>query len=275
MPELPEVEAIRLVLEPQLTARHILSLKVNRPEIIEHPAADQFAGFVTGAKILGMGRRGKFLSLCLDRGGTVWLHLRMTGRLLLTEPDIPAQKHTHIVFRLDNGMELNFIDARRFGRLWLLLVWDNDNFTGIQKLGPEPFDSCLTSDWLCERIGKRRKPIKACLLDQSIIAGIGNIYGDEILFAAKICPSRPAFSLNGEEWSMLASAIPSVLKKGIDRNRMTPEEYLRGLGKEYRNEKLLQTYAHAGQPCPCCNTPLTRIVLSGRGSVYCPSCQKA
>lgn len=214
MPELPEVETVRRILEPQLAGRTILSLTVNRPEIIEHPAAEAFAGFVTGAKICGMGRRGKFLSLRLDSGDTVWLHLRMTGQFLVTPPDFPTEKHTHIVFRLDNGMELRFIDTRRFGRFWLLHEWENDTCTGIEKLGPEPFDSCLTADWLQEKIGKRRKSIKECLLDQSVIAGIGNIYGDEILFAARLCPSRPACSLNSREWRMLVSTIPSILPEG-------------------------------------------------------------
>lgn len=275
MPELPEVETIRRILEPQIMGRSILSITVYRPEIIEHPSAEQFAGFVTGANIRGMSRRGKFLSLRLDSGDTVWLHMRMTGQLLVTPPDYPTQKHTHIVFRLDNAMELRFIDTRRFGRFWLLHEWENDTFTGIAELGLEPFDGCLTADWLREKIGKRRKSIKECLLDQSVVAGIGNIYGDEILFAAQLCPCRPACSLKGEEWGMLASAIPSVLKKGIDDNRMTPKEYLAGQGKEYRSEKYFMIYGHNGQPCPCCNTPLTRIVLSGRSSVYCPSCQKA
>ncbi|MDO4312769.1 MAG: bifunctional DNA-formamidopyrimidine glycosylase/DNA-(apurinic or apyrimidinic site) lyase [Eubacteriales bacterium] len=274
MPELPEVETVRKILEPQLAGRTIVRLTLNRPDIIDHPSAEIFSERITGMQIAGMGRRGKFLSLKLANQDRLILHLRMTGQLLVTLPDDPVEKHTHIIFHLDDGKELRFTDPRRFGRFWLLSNGEEDIYSGIHKLGIEPFDSRLTADWLQRQIGRRKKSIKECLLEQKTVAGIGNIYGDEILFEARICPARPACSLTGEEWSRLAAAIPSILQKGIRANRMTPEEYLAGRGKAYRKEPFFRIYGHEGDPCPCCRTSLTRIVLSGRSSFYCPECQK-
>lgn len=272
MPELPEVETVRRILEPQIRGHRIEKITVNRPEIIAHPLPEEFVRAVCGRKMTGMGRRGKFLSLMLDNRDAVWLHLRMTGQLLVTPPEFPEEKHTHLIFGLEDGRELRFIDTRRFGRFWLLREGETDTFTGMEKLGLEPFDEELTGDWLQKRLGKRQRAIKECLLDQSVIAGIGNIHGDEILFQARIAPGRPANSLKAGEWERLAAAIPAMLEKGIEDNRMTPEEYLAGRGKEYRNGPLL-AYGREGQPCPRCQTPFCRIRLSARSSTYCPECQ--
>lgn len=274
MPELPEVETMKNALEPSLTGRTIVRLTLNKPGIIAHPSPEDFITRVTGARIRKMGRRGKFLSLYLDNSNIITLHLRMTGQLLVTPADFPPEKHTHIVFHLDDGNELRFIDPRRFGRFWLLGNGEEDVYSGIHKLGIEPFDSRLTSAWLQEQAAKRKKSIKECLLDQGTVTGIGNIYGDEILFTAKICPARPACSLTAEEWNRLAAAIPAILQEAVRNNHMTPEEYLAEKGMEYREAQFLKVYGHAGEPCPRCQTPLTRIVLSGRSSVYCPNCQK-
>ena len=274
MPELPEVETIKRILEPQLAGRTIVRLTVNRPEIVAHPSPEDFSGRVTGARISGMGRRGKFLFLNLESRERIILHLRMTGQLLVTPADFPQEKHTHLICHLDNGQELRFMDTRRFGRFWLLGGEEEDCCSGVQKLGIEPFDSCLTGKWLQEQTGKRKKAIKECLLDQAVVAGNGNIYGDEILFASQICPARRAFSLAEEEWDRLAAVIPEIMQKAIRDNHMTPEEYLAGRGKEYRSDPFLKVYGREGKECPCCGRQLTRIVISGRSSVYCPGCQR-
>ena len=274
MPELPEVETVRRVLEPQLAGRTVAALIVNRPEIVAHPTAEQFAAAVIGEKITGMGRRGKYLSLLLESGARVLLHLRMTGRLLVTPSDYLKEKHTHMVFRLDNGNELRFMDTRRFGRFWLFQPGEKDTVSGASKLGPEPFDPDFAAGYLKEALGKRRRSIKECLLDQGVVAGIGNIYGDEILFAARIHPARPAASLTDGEWERLKLAVPAVLEKGIDGNRTTPEEYLKGGGKEYRGGSFLQVYGREGHPCPHCGAAFQRIALAGRSSCYCPKCQE-
>mgnify|MGYP002511102519 CR=1 FL=1 len=221
MPELPEVETIRRVLEPQIKGLTITEVTVNRPEVIGHPTAEGFCQALTGQTIDTMTRRGKFLSVLLDSGDYFVLHLRLTGCLLLTPADYPAEKHTHIVFYLSSGDELRFSDTRRLGRFWLFRKGESDTYSGMDKLGLEPFDAGLTADYLQQHFGKRKKAVKECLLDQSVIAGIGNIYSDEILFAAKIHPACPANSLTKAEWERLAVAVPERLAYFIEKNALT------------------------------------------------------
>lgn len=274
MPELPEVETIKRVIEPQIQGLVIDKVTVKRPEVTAYPAADEFCGRLAGQTISHMARRGKFLIIQLKSNDRIILHLRMTGCLLLTPADYPEEKHTHIIFSLNNGKELRFSDTRRFGRFWLIEKDETDTYSGIEKLGVEPFDKLLTTGYLIAHFGKRKKNIKECLLDQRTIAGIGNIYSDEILFTAGICPTRPANSLEEKEWKQLATAIPKCISYFIEVNNMTPEEYLETKGQDYRNTPFLQVYGQEGKPCPKCGKTLCRIVIGGRSSVYCPVCQK-
>lgn len=274
MPELPEVETIRRVLEPQVKGLSITAATVNRPEVIGHPTAEEFCQALTGQTIKAMTRRGKFLSVLMESGDYFTLHLRMTGCLLLTPADYPEEKHTHIVFHLSSGDELRFSDTRRFGRFWLFRKGESDTYSGVDKLGLEPFDAGLTADYLQQHFGKRKKTVKECLLDQTVIAGIGNIYSDEILFAAKIYPARPANSLTKTEWERLAAAVPERLAYFIEKNALTPEEYLESKGQDYRNTPFLQVYGRGGEPCPNCGATLCRMTVGGRSSVYCSACQK-
>lgn len=275
MPELPEVETVRSVLEPQLTGRCIRAAEVRWPGVIGHPTVEAFTAGVCGQRVTGMARRGKYLSILLESGGTVRLHLRMTGQLLVTPADWPLLPHTHLILTLDDGSQLRFADARKFGRFWLLAPGEADVYSGVGKLGPEPFDAAFTAAYLRGALGSRRSAIKTCLLDQSVVAGIGNIYGDEILFAVKIHPARHAASLTPAEWKRLAAAIPENLRQNIERNRISPADYLAGDGGDYRNTPFLQVYGQQNRPCPRCGkAQLQRIVLAGRGSCFCPRCQK-
>ena len=274
MPELPEIEAVKRVIEPQIQGLAIEQVMVNRPEVVAHPSTDEFCTRITGQFFTEIDRRGKFLILCLSGGDKVVLHLRMTGCLLVTPADYPEEKHTHLVFHLSDSRELRFSDTRRFGRFWLLRQGEADTYTGMEKLGAEPFEPGFSGEYLSTRLGKRKKAIKECLLDQNVIAGIGNIYSDEILFAARIHPERPASTLTKEEWNRLASVIPERLAFFIEKNETTPEEYLETKGQDYRNTPFLQVYGHGGEPCPICGKTLCRTVVGGRSSVYCPTCQK-
>lgn len=274
MPELPEVETIRRVLEPQVQGLTIMTITVNRPEVISHPTAEEFCQALTGQTISTMTRRGKFLGVTFQSGDHIIIHLRMTGCLLVTPADYPLEKHTHVIFHLGNGMELRFSDARRFGRFWLLRAGEEDTYSGIGELGLEPLDKRLTADYLKASFGKGKRAIKTCLLDQSVVAGIGNIYSDEILFAARIYPERPASSLTHEEWERLAAAIPQQLAYFIEKNALTPEEYLESKGQDYRNTPFLQVYGHGEEPCPICGASLAHITVGGRSSVFCPCCQE-
>lgn len=272
MPEMPEVESMRRVLEPQLAGLRIEEVKVRRPEVVAHPTAAAFAAALEGLAFDGVRRRGKYLAFDLSDESRLVVHLRMTGCLLVAPPGHPEEKHTHVVFRLEDERELRFSDARRFGRIWHFRNGEPDELSGAGKLGIEPFDETLNPKYLEAKLSRRRKPIKECLLDQGVVAGIGNIYADEILFAARIAPMRPANTLTEEEWDALSRAIPERLGFFAEKGEMTPEEHLAGRGREYRNTPYLQAYGHAGDPCPVCGGELRRTVVGGRGSVYCPKC---
>ncbi|MCD8010103.1 MAG: DNA-formamidopyrimidine glycosylase [Lachnospiraceae bacterium] len=274
MPELPEVETIRRVMEPQIRGLTVKEMAVRRPEVIAHPAADECVRRLTGQSFLGLSRRGKYLIFQFSGGDRLLLHLRMTGCLLMTPADAPEEPHTHVVFRLSDGRELRFSDTRRFGRFWLLREGEADTYSGAEKLGLEPSDPALCAEYLSGKWGKSRKAIKSCLLDQTVIAGIGNIYSDEILYAARIHPVRQANSLTGEEWNRLSAEIPKQLSYFIEKNAITPEEYLKTKGRDYRNTPYLQVYGREGEPCPSCGTPLCRTVIGGRSSVFCSQCQR-
>ncbi len=273
MPELPEVETIRRVTEPQIKGLTIKNITLNRPEIISYPTADEFKDQIIGQEISAVNRRGKFLIIKLKSGDKIILHLRMTGCLLVTPKNYPLENHTHVIFELSKNKELRFSDTRRFGRFWLIKGGEDDTYSSIAKLGIEPFDECLTAEYLQEKFGKRRKAVKECLLDQSTVAGIGNIYSDEILFSAKINPSRAANSLSLGEWERLAKTIPELLIFFIEKNTITPEEYLETNGRDYRNTPFLKVYGREGQPCPICGNMLYKSVIGGRSSVFCAKCQ--
>ena len=273
MPELPEVETIRRVLAPRLQGIRIEKAAVYRPETIAHPDAGIFCKQVAGQSVVSIGRRGKYLFFDLS-GGRIVVHLRMTGCLLLTPACDPKEKHTHLVFLLENGEELRYADPRRFGRFWFLQNGEKDTFTGLDRLGKEPFDTDFSAAYLRSCLGKRKKAIKECLMEQKIIAGIGNIYSDEILFTARIHPLRPAGSLTEAEWERLAAVIPQQLTYFIEKNEISFDEYRKTKGKEYRNTPFLRVYGHEGKACPICGRPLHRTVTGGRSSIYCPECQR-
>jgi len=274
MPELPEVETVRRILEPQLAGRRIENVQINHSKIIAYPEAGAFAQRLTGQTVTKLSRRGKYLTLQLAAGDRLRLHLRMTGQLLVMPAEEPVEKHTHLILSLSDGNQLRYIDVRRFGRFWLFGKEETDRLSGQEKLGPEPSDPALTAAYLQSKLGKRKAAVKEMLLDQTIVAGIGNIYADEILFAAGIYPAAPCCELADADWERLAGEIPQMIAWGIDRNRTTPEEYLRGKGREYRNIPDLRVYGRAGQPCRVCQSTIGKLTLGGRSSCYCPHCQQ-
>jgi len=273
LPELPEVETVRRVLEPQLRGRIIAGASVLRAEVAAHPDAAAFSRGVVSKAIKGLGRRGKFLLVHLNGGGVIIIHLRMTGRLLLTPAGYPEEPHTHVIFSLDGGNELRFADTRRFGRLWLIEAWEKDTYSGIAKLGLEPFDLKFGGAYLKQKLGTRRVSIKQGLLDQTAVAGIGNIYADEVLFAAKTDPRRPACELAKREWRTLSEKIRQVLENAIEGNAVAPEEYLAGGGLDYKHNDFA-VYGRGGEKCRVCESEIKRIKIAGRSSFYCPGCQK-
>ena len=301
MPELPEVEMVRRVLGPQLAGKSICAVRLITPGVIAHPRSEEFVEGVVGRRVAGMERRGKFLQILLDDGGRVVVHFRMTGCLLrFTTADLAdvMEKHTHVIFELDDGSVLCYSDQRRVGRLWLVedveIVADIKTLrvgkdgsglgremsaaglrvTGMDKLGLEPFDTGMTWKYLRDKLGGRRICIKEGLLDQGVVAGIGNIYSDEILFASRIYPGREARTLTVAQWKRLAAQIPVTMEYYIEKNEISPEDYLKGRGKDYRNTPYLRVYGQKEKPCPNCQTRLEGTRIGGRSSVYCPKCQK-
>ena len=274
MPELPEVETVRRVLEPQLAGRLIEEAEARRTDIIAHPDAASFQARLQGQRFSSMSRRGKFLTAHLESGDRLIIHLRMTGCLLIAPEGLPEEKHTHIVLHLDGKQELRFSDTRRFGRMWLIANGEEDRFSGIGSLGLEPDDSDLTARYLASQFSISRRAIKECLMDQTVIAGIGNIYSDEILFSSSIMPNRPALSLTPQEWERLSVQIPQTISSFIEWNTISAEDYLRTKGKEYRNTPHIRIYGHRGEPCPICSRTLEHATIGGRGSTFCPGCQR-
>lgn len=273
MPELPEVESMRRILEPDSVGHVIEKVVLIRPEIVEHPGPDIFIGSIEGKRITSLGRRGKYVSIDMEDGGRIWFHLRMTGRMYITPRDSEIVKHTHIIMHLDDGNDLRYVDPRRFGRFWYLLPDEEDTYTGMAKLGAEPLDGHLCSEDITCRAGRSRRAVKECLLDQSIVAGIGNIYADEILFDSEVCPTRPACSLSDDEWERITENIPLVLRKGLEDDLESPEWYLSGREGSWE-ESPYRAYGREGEPCVRCGKPMVRTVISNRSSYYCPCCQK-
>ena len=274
MPELPEVETARRILEPQLTGRRIEAADVRSPQIIAHPDDARFAELLVGQTVESMSRRGKFLTVHFRGGDRLCLHLRMTGQLLVLPADEPVANHTHLILSLSGGAQLRYIDVRRFGRFWYFQDGEADGVTGQSALGPEPTDAILTAAYLKAKLGGSKRPVKDALLDQKLVAGIGNIYADEILFAAGIYPGIRCSALADSDWERLSRQIPEIILWGIGANEMTPEEYLAGKGRDYRNLYGLRAYGRAGQACPACGSIMEKVTVGGRTSCFCPRCQR-
>lgn len=274
MPELPEVETIRKIIEPQITDLKIMNVTINNAQIIAHPDENKFVQKLTGQTVSNMTRRGKFLTIHFESGDRMVIHLKMTGQLLVTPADFPDEKHTHFIAELSDSNQIRYIDVRRFGRFWYFEKGEIDTVTGQDKLGIEPFDKSLTASYLKAKLCTRKKAIKEMLHDQSIVAGIGSIYSDEILFEAGIYPDCKCNELDNSDFERLAEKIPEIIKWGIESDKMTAEEYLAGKGKEYSNIPDLRVYNRGGELCRICNSTIEKIKIGGRGSCYCPKCQR-
>ncbi len=274
MPEMPEVETIKRIVEPQIVGLSIDSVITNHSQVIAYPDMYRFEQKMSGQTVNRMSRRGKYLTIHFNSGDSLVLHLRMTGQLLVTPSDYPMENHTHLIFNLSNGSQIRYIDVRRLGRFWLFDKNEIDDKSGQEKLGIEPLDDKLTASYLVVRLGERKRPIKEILNEQSVIAGIGNIYSDEILYAAGIYPGKKCSDLSDKEWERLVLKIKEILNNSIETNRMSPQEYLEGKGKEYRNMSDLRVYGQKGERCKNCGSIIEKIVIGSRSSCYCPHCQK-
>lgn len=272
MPELPEVETIRRDLAPLLTGRLVVGADVLDGQAVRQPGVDRFIEGLQGQVIEGVRRRGKYLLFPLSSGQTLVVHLKMTGALLWRPAGHPPDPHTRAVWRLEQGPELRFADTRRLGNLWLVDAPALDSLIG--ELGPEPLGPSFTPQILASRLGRRSAPIKAVLLDQTMVAGLGNIYADEALWEAAIQPRRPAAKLATPEISRLHEAISRVLSRALANRGTSFSDYRDAQGRPGSNQGQLKVYGRAGGACYRCGATIQRMVLRGRSSYFCPSCQE-
>ncbi|NLY88042.1 MAG: bifunctional DNA-formamidopyrimidine glycosylase/DNA-(apurinic or apyrimidinic site) lyase [Firmicutes bacterium] len=271
MPELPEVETILRTLRPYLPGKEITGVEPRLAKAFR-PDPETFAREVTGRKITGLARRGKYLLLSLDNGKKIAIHLRMSGRLLYSDNPSPPPKHTTLILRFKDGAELLMEDPRKFGTVQLF-TGENPP-SGLAALGPEPIkkDEVLANLWAA---GKRRKaPVKAILLDQRVLAGLGNIYTDEALFLAGIDPSRPVNRVSPEEWERLYTAICQVLEESLAHRGTSRRDYVDGKGEPGTHQDYLRVYGRRDKPCPVCGQPVSYKRVAGRGTHYCRFCQR-
>lgn len=275
MPELPEVETYVRELAPVLAGRAVTAAEVRWPRTIAAPSPDEFTAGIVGQRFARFDRRGKYMLLGLASGATLIVHLRMTGRLQVGGPAFLPDKHTHVLLDLDDGRRLYYQDSRKFGRLWLV----PDPAPVLRRLGPEPSGQELTLEHLAARLAGRTATIKALLLDQSILAGVGNIYADEALFCARIHPARPAGSLSSSEITALIGAVAQVLAAGVAHGGSSLGDsgltnYVRPGGERGGYQGDHKVFHRTGKPCYLCGAPVERIVLAQRSTHFCPNCQR-
>lgn len=274
MPELPEVETIRLGLLPALTGRRFARVIARRPDLrIALP--ERFAERLEGRKVETIARRAKYLLARLDSGETLLLHLGMSGRIAVHENGAyEAGKHDHVVLETDEGKRIVFTDHRRFG-LIALIEKGKAEHPLLEGLGPEPLGPAFTPRYLSRALAGKKTPIKAALLDQRVVAGLGNIYVCEALFRARLSPRRQAATIAGERAKRLVPAICAVLKEAIAAGGSSLRDYARVGGELGDFQHKFQVYGRAGRKCPRkgCKGAIRRIVQSGRATFYCPKCQ--
>jgi formamidopyrimidine-DNA glycosylase len=274
VPELPEVETIVADLRPHLVGRTIVRCELAFPTIVRHPEPEEFVDSVAGMRIEAVDRRGKYILIRLQEGIALVVHLGMTGQLRLVDPVAPLEKHTHAVFVLDDGRQLRYRDPRRFGRL---LLGTEDALGASKKmprLGPEPIDPDFAAEELYRRLKKRRAPLKAVLLDQGAVAGVGNIYADESLYRARLRPSRLANTVSKQSARRLHEAMRDSLLVAIANRGSSVDTYRDAWGEAGGQQEKLLVYGRAGEPCFTCGRPLSSVRIAGRTTVFCRHCQR-
>jgi formamidopyrimidine-DNA glycosylase len=274
MPELPEVETIRRDLEGKICGRRFTAVRIppdsGKPvPVLKGIDEADFREGVVGARVDGVSRRGKFIVMHLDTDAHLVVHLRMTGALLHRNPDAEPDKYVRAILTLDDGMELRFSDLRKFGGFWLMESTEEV----ARGLGPEPLEEGFTEDVLVEALKDRKAPVKSIILDQRRIAGIGNIYADEALFAAGIDPRKLGVEITPEEIGRLHRSIRSVLLAGVESRGASFSDYRDANGDSGRMQMLVQVFRRTGKPCYVCGSLIERTKVGGRSTHFCPRCQ--
>ena len=283
MPELPEVETVRRGLEPAMTGAVIAKASVNRPDL-RWPFPDNMAGRLTGQKVLGLRRRSKYILMDLASGETLLVHLGMSGRMTVSGDPLgqfahnhpQAEKHDHVVFDMDNGARVTFNDPRRFGAMDLLETATADAHKLLCDIGPEPLGNDFNEAYLIEQLKSRKTPIKSALLDQKIVAGLGNIYVCEALYRAGISPKRHVNKISAPRIAALVPIIREVLSEAIEAGGSSLRDFRQADGELGYFQHSFDVYGREGEPCktPDCDKVILRITQSGRSSFYCAQCQR-
>ncbi|WP_136443282.1 bifunctional DNA-formamidopyrimidine glycosylase/DNA-(apurinic or apyrimidinic site) lyase [Pacificoceanicola onchidii] len=283
MPELPEVETVRRGLAPAMEGQKIVRAQVNRPDL-RWPFPDQMADRLEGARVLGLRRRSKYILADMDRGETLLIHLGMSGRMLVSgDPlgqfvhDHPApEKHDHVVLDMENGARVTFNDPRRFGAMDLLPTQTQDSHPLLASIGPEPLGNAFSESYLDQALKGRSMPIKTALLDQKIVAGLGNIYVCETLYRGGIHPGRRVNRIAERRIAALVPIIREVLDEAIDAGGSSLKDFRQADGELGYFQHRFDVYGREGEPCRTegCGGQIARIVQSGRSSFYCPLCQR-
>ena len=272
MPELPEIETLKLYLQNYLIGRTITEIKLQRPDL-RYKLSEDLSLRIPSTTILTLRRIAKYLLLDLDNGYSIVIHLGMSGRFTIRTSDYKVLKHDHVIFTLDSGSMLVFNDARRFGMIYIC-----PTFAPYQKifgrLGPDPLSNCFDAEYLREKLINRKIPIKTALMDNYIVVGIGNIYASESLFLAKINPERKSCSLTDNEFYNLVTSVKIILEKAILAGGTTLKDFVNGDNKPGYFKQELSVYARKGNQCFKCNDAIVKIKQCGRASFYCPTCQK-
>lgn len=280
MPELPEVETIKFGLQKYLVGHIIENVEIKAPRIFEGSAEQ-----ITGAKVKEIRRRGKGLIIDLDNGYSLAIHIKLTGQLIYRDEstkNIPVSgtkvktlpnPFTHIIFHLDRGASLYYNDQRRFGWIRVVKTPEVEDMKFFKTMGPEPFKD-LAEEKFTEILSKSGVAVKPLIMDQTRIGGIGNIYANDALFLAKIDPKRPAKSLTKDEASRLYKAVLSVMKKSFKYGGASELNFVNALGQEGEYQRHSLVYGKKGKPCPEGNGTIEKIYLGGRGTFFCPQCQK-
>ena len=272
MPELPEVETIRAYLQAFLPGRQVMAVRHLDPRMVKMGSWDStmIGAYLPGLVVQSMERRGKYLLIRFPEQAWLAVHLGMSGRLVIANRDQAWKNHTHMVLEIAGGEEMRLIDPRRFGRLGMFKAERPEDFL---QLGPEPLGHHFTSSYLSYRLQKRSTAIKSLLLDQALLAGLGNIYVDEALFKARIHPLTPGQDLPVDAVARLVRAIRLVLREGIRHRGTSFSDYVDALGHPGENQDYLSVYGRFGQPCVRCGNPIQRIVIHQRTSHFCQRCQ--
>ena len=269
MPELPEVETIVSELSPLVSGRRIERVEFLWPGTLLAPGAEEFAAGVEHRAIKSLSRRGKYLVFTLDTGRLMLVHLRMTGSLRVVGNRAPVPPHTRAVVHLEHGQDIVFVDPRKFGKFQLA----DPGCHLLARLGTEPLEPAFTTAALAKIMGGRRSPVKSVLLNQMLIAGVGNMYADEALFCAGIHPGRPAASLSKQEVSRLRLAVIKVLREGIEAKGASISNYFRPGGETGRAHIAFKVAHRRNEKCRRCGVPIERMVIQQRGTYFCPGCQ--